>query len=103
MVWKTELRNDVEDQALDDPAKASKTRRDKLIQYFRENGLSNTEDPSKFPQDFSHFSTEDRLILLNISWQIAHSRRQRARQIQSELDNTRKKLDHYTKFLAWMM
>lgn len=113
MVWKTELINNVEDQALDDPAKALKDRRcfqGERIQHFRADGLPNTEQPSTFSQDFSHFQTEGRLTLLDITLQIAYSQRQRSRQIQSELDDTRKELDlqqtqvaHYAKLVTSMM
>lgn len=71
MVWKTELMDDVEDKALDNPIYALKDRQwflDPRIQYSRAEEPRGVHQPSVLLQDFSHFSTDDRLALLNVSW-----------------------------------
>lgn len=42
-------------------------------------------------------SSDDRLTLLNVSWQIAHSQRRRARNLQRKLNDNHKELDRHQK------
>ncbi len=69
MVWKTELMDDVEDKALDNPIYALKDRQwflDPRIQYSRAEEPRGVHQPFVLLQDFWHFSTDDRLALLNV-------------------------------------
>lgn len=84
MVWKTELVDYVEDQALDNPIYALADRQWFLhpeLKNFRAEDPQSALQPSALPSDFSRFSVEDRLTLLNVSWQITYSQRRRARNL----------------------
>ncbi len=100
MEWKTELMDDVEDQALDNPDYALADRKwflDSTIHPFLNEKPRSALQPSAHPQDFSQFTTDEKFTLLNVSWKIAHSQRQKARNLQRKLDNTCKELGRQQK------
>lgn len=104
MAWNTDLVDHVEDEALNNPVNALADREwflDPRLQYFRARDRQSALEPSPLRPDFSRFSRDDRLTLLDVSWQLAHSQRRRARNLQKKLDDNHKELERHQKKSAY--